>query len=229
MGKEETQDPKAPQWKRMSFKGNKVWVETRADGSLLETDNKVRIKYNLMQDHEYRVNKESLAPEEAALPAGAPERENQKPKSRKKKQPATDIFKGLPPNCIKIFTDGAASGNPGPAGIGVLLQYGEHEKRISKPIGAATNNIAELRAIEEGLLALKRRDLPVRVFTDSAYAMDVISGKKKATANREIVQRLQQLKSGFVDVELIKVKGHAGIKENEVADYLAVSAAEKSK
>ena len=59
--------------------------------------------------------------------------------------------------------------------------------------------------------------------------MDVIAGKKKATANREIVQRLQQLKSGFADVELIKVKGHAGIKENEVADYLAVSAAEKSK
>ncbi|MCG8568012.1 MAG: ribonuclease HI [Desulfobacterales bacterium] len=210
-----------PQWIRMSFKDNKVWVETGEDGTPIEKDNKVRIKYNLMQDHEYWINKESLKPEEQALPAGAKER-----KPRKKKAKPLDLSQ-LPVNCIRIFTDGASSGNPGPSGIGILLQYQAHEKKISKSIGRATNNTAELTAIQQGLLALKRRDLPVRIFTDSKYAMDVLTGAKKAGTHKELVGKIQELMGQFKDIDFIKVKAHAGIKENEVADYLAVSAIEK--
>ncbi|MEA3417444.1 MAG: RNase H family protein, partial [Thermodesulfobacteriota bacterium] len=51
-------------------------------------------------------------------------------------------------NTISIYTDGASSGNPGPSGIGILLRFKDHEKEISRNIGTATNNIAELEAIK---------------------------------------------------------------------------------
>jgi ribonuclease HI len=97
---------------------------------------------------------------------------------------------------ICIFSDGASSGNPGPSGIGVLLRFGKHEKEISEYIGTATNNIAELKAIEAGLLAVKNTDLPVRIFTDSNYAYGVLALGWKARANRQIVESIKKTRSG---------------------------------
>jgi ribonuclease HI len=84
---------------------------------------------------------------------------------------------------IHVFTDGACSGNPGPAGVGVVLYYNEHKKEISKFIGNATNNIAELTAIKIGLEAIKStyRNLPVIIYTDSAYSLKI--GIQKRTLN----------------------------------------------
>ena len=125
---------------------------------------------------------------------------------------------------VCLFTDGASSGNPGPSGIGVLLRYGEHEKEISKYIGNATNNIAELKAIEAGLSALKNMDLPVRLFTDSKYAYGLLVLNWKARKNQEMVESIKKIMDGFKDLQIIKVKGHSGHPGNERADYLATSA-----
>ncbi len=214
-------------WKRMSFKGNKVWVQTDENQAYLITDNKVRIKYNLKQDYEYKVAPESLKPEDQAVPA------KKKTTAKKgKKNPAqadakSDPKANIPENCIKIYTDGASSGNPGPAGIGALLIWGENKKEISKYIGKATNNIAELSAIKTALESLKRQDLPVRVFSDSSYAIGLLTQNWKPRTNQELVVSIKTLMKKFKDLEFIKVKGHAGIKENEVADYLATSAIKK--
>ena len=130
---------------------------------------------------------------------------------------------------ICVFTDGASSGNPGPSGIGVVLRYGEHEKEISQFIGNATNNIAELRAIEIGLSALKNKDIPVRLFTDSQYACGLLVLNWKPKKNLQLVESIKKTMATFNDVKIIKVKGHSGHPENEKADFLATSAIKKAK
>ncbi|WP_299979867.1 ribonuclease HI [Desulfobacula sp.] len=220
----------ADSWKRMSFKSNKVWVQTDANGDLLVEKGKVLIKYNLKQDYEYRVKPESLKSEDQAIPAKKkstsqqPSSIHQSGKLLKKKDTETD----LPDNCIKIYTDGASSGNPGPSGIGILFIYGENKKEISKYIGKATNNIAELTAIKVALAELKRVDLPVRIFSDSSYSIGLLTKNWKPKKNQELVFEIRALMDKFCDLAFIKVKGHSGIKENEVADFLATSAIKKN-
>ena len=130
---------------------------------------------------------------------------------------------------ICVFTDGAAAGNPGPAGIGVLLRYGKHEKEISEYIGTATNNIAELKAILAGLTAVKDSSKPVRLFTDSQYAFGLLVKNWKAHKNREIVDAIRKAMTRFKDLKIIKVKGHSGNEGNEMADRLATSAIKKAR
>ncbi|MBU1340388.1 MAG: ribonuclease HI [Proteobacteria bacterium] len=189
----------------------------------------VLIKYNLKQDYEYKVKPESLNPEDQAVPA---QKKSGTPKLSKKlqiKNLSDNSIKEtrLPDNCITIYTDGASSGNPGPSGIGVLLIYGENKKEISKYIGSATNNIAELTAIKVALEELKRVDLPVRIFSDSSYSIGLLTKNWKPKKNQELVFEIKTLMDKFSDLSFVKVKGHSGIKENEVVDFLATSAIKK--
>ena len=112
--------------------------------------------------------------------------------------------------------------------IGVLLRFEEHEKEISKFIGEATNNIAELKAIQAGLSALKNPDIPVRLFTDSSYAYGLLVLKWKPRKNQQLVESIRQMMTQFKDLKIIKVKGHAGHPGNEKADFLATSAIKKA-
>ncbi|MBF0200201.1 MAG: ribonuclease HI [Desulfamplus sp.] len=129
-----------------------------------------------------------------------------------------------PDNAVTIFTDGASSGNPGPSGIGAVLIYGKHEKEISEFIGESTNNIAELSAIQRALSQLKRRDLPVRLFTDSNYAIGMLTKEWKASRNRELIVDIKKLMAEFYDLKIMKIKAHAGFDGNERADMLATGA-----
>ena len=104
------------------------------------------------------------------------------------------------------------------------MRFGNHEKETSKFIGNATNNIAELKAIEAGLLAVKNTDYPVRVYTDSNYAYGVLSQGWKSKKNTDIVASIKKTMSKFKNLTFFKVKGHAGNKDNERADFLATSA-----
>lgn len=231
-----SKDRKNPDWKRMSFKGNKVWVQTDKAGNLAVENNKVLIKYNLKQDYEYRVHPESLKPENQAVPAKTHKKGSTKQSTQKKKIESSNKKNllvsnpddnGLPDNCIKIYTDGASSGNPGPAGIGVLFIFEDKQREISRYIGHGTNNIAELSAIKTALEELKRDDLPVRIYTDSNYSIGLLTQGWKPKKNQSLIHQIKGLMARFSDLKFIKVKGHAGIKENEVADYLATSAIKK--
>ena len=75
---------------------------------------------------------------------------------------------------IHIFTDGAASGNPGPGGYGVVMRAGIHEKELSGGFRLTTNNRMELLAVIEGLKAIKKPGQPVTVFSDSKYVVDSV-------------------------------------------------------
>jgi ribonuclease HI len=207
----------------MRFKENKVWVRMDETGKPEIKNNRVLIKYQIDQDQGYSVlpnNLKELDSEDH--PAPPPKKRIKKTKSTVKKDKNE-----LPDNAICIYTDGAASGNPGPAGIGVWLTYGKHEKSISRYIGNATNNIAELKAIHAGLSEVKNRHLPVRIFTDSSYAYGLLVLGWKAKANQDLVGSIKTLAADFRDLKFIKVKGHDGNEGNERADFLATSAIKK--
>ncbi|MBO5038829.1 MAG: ribonuclease HI [Alphaproteobacteria bacterium] len=142
---------------------------------------------------------------------------------------------------IEIFTDGACSGNPGAGGWGVILRYKDLEKELSGGEAETTNNRMELRAVIEGLKALKE-PCNITLYTDSRYVMDGIekwiyswkkngwktANKKSAVKNVELWQELDELRNKH-EIRFVWVKGHAGHQENERCDELARTAAAEFK
>ncbi|MCG8701300.1 MAG: ribonuclease HI [Bacteroidales bacterium] len=138
---------------------------------------------------------------------------------------------------IIIYTDGAASGNPGPGGYGTLLLSGKHRKELSEGFRLTTNNRMELLAVIEGLKALKKAPCNVKIYTDSKYVCDsVMKGwvfgwekvRFKKKKNKDLwIKFLEQYRKH--NVELIWVKGHANNEGNEICDRLAVEASKGKK
>ena len=126
-----------------------------------------------------------------------------------------------PDGTVVAYTDGACTGNPGPAGWGAILRFGTHVRELSGYLGRATNNIAELWAIKATLEAVTDRSMPVRIYTDSAYSLGILTRNWKPKANQELVAEIRSLIAEFDRVEVLKVAGHAGIPDNEKADELA--------
>ena len=133
---------------------------------------------------------------------------------------------------VKIWTDGACSGNPGPGGWGSLMRFGDHEKELSGGAEDTTNNRMELQAAIESLKALTKK-CHVDLYTDSQYVRGGITGwiknwkkngwrtaNKKPVKNIELWQALEEALSHH-EVEWHWVKGHNGHPENERADELA--------
>ncbi len=139
---------------------------------------------------------------------------------------------------VKIFTDGACSGNPGPGGWGVLLRWQGVEKELSGGARNTTNNRMELMAAIRAIESLKRA-VPVDLYTDSTYLRDGITkwlaawkangwktAAKKPVKNQDLWRRLEAALADH-DVRWHWVKGHAGHPENERADQLARQAMPK--
>ena len=125
---------------------------------------------------------------------------------------------------MEIFIDGACSGNPGRAGIGVVIRSGgEVVKEISKPIGEATNNIAEYSALVYALqeaMIMKAREL--KVFTDSELLCRQVKGvyKVKNEKLKFLFDQVQCLMNGFERVDI----SHVRRENNKQADKLATQA-----
>ncbi len=136
------------------------------------------------------------------------------------------------PGKIIIYTDGAARGNPGPGGYGVVLMSGKHRKELSEGFKLTTNNRMELLAVIKGLEALKNAGSIVTIYTDSKYVSDAVEkgwvfgwerkGFKKKK-NPDLWIRFLKIYRKH-KVNFVWVKGHANIPENERCDTLAVEA-----
>ena len=129
-------------------------------------------------------------------------------------------------NVIEIYTDGACSGNPGPAAIGVHIIYNNGKiEEISKSIGHGTNNIAELIAIQTGLEAVKKYNPDkVIIYTDSQYCQGVLSKNWKINSNKSIILEIKKIMSHFKEIDIIHIRGHSGHPQNERANELATKA-----
>lgn len=211
----------------MRFKGNKVWMAVDADQKPVLDKGKALVKYQLDQPHEYWIPPSRIDPLDAdSSPSPKVPAARRRSATRPDKADET-VTPQMCENAVCVYTDGACSGNPGPAGIGIVLRYKDQTKEISRYIGQGTNNIAELQAIKVGLEAVRNRSMPVIVFTDSNYAFGLLSQGWKAKMNTALVEEIRKLSTGFKQLRFVKVKGHAGHPENERADKLAVQAIQK--
>jgi ribonuclease HI len=140
---------------------------------------------------------------------------------------------------VLLVPDGAVSGNPGPGGWAVVLMKGAHVRELSGGEPHTTNNRMELRAVIEGLKALKR-PCRVRVLCDSSYVVNAHrqgwlrnwqrngwrTAARKPVENQDLWQELLVVE-GPHEITWELVKGHAGHELNERADVLAVLARER--
>lgn len=205
---EEQGAPPPPGWGRFRFKGNKVWARVDGSGRPVVEGGRVEVRYSVGDEKGYVVSPDRVQSLDDPV----------------------DFEEGIPEGAVVAYTDGACTGNPGPAGIGVVLRAGEHTREISEYLGLATNNIAELTAIRRALQALKppvRR--PVWVLTDSEYAIGVLAKGWKAQANQALVEEIRGLLRALPEVRFRKVPGHAGVPGNERADALARQAIAQGK
>jgi ribonuclease HI len=141
---------------------------------------------------------------------------------------------------VKIFTDGACIGNPGPGGYGVVIIYSGHRKELSGGYHLTTNNRMELIAAIKGLKSLKRA-CKVKLFSDSKYLVEAMNKgwldlwrkKNWRKSNGGGVLNIDLWKQLFAlcqkhEVAFVWIKGHAGNKENERCDKLAMDAAKRN-
>ena len=141
---------------------------------------------------------------------------------------------------VTIYTDGACSGNPGPGVYGVVLLYQGHRKELSAGFRETTNNRMEILAVISGLESLKEK-CKVTLYTDSQYVVNAIEknwakkwrangwmrNKKEPALNADLWARLLKL-CEVHELKFVWVRGHAGNRENERCDRLAVDAVKQS-
>ncbi|MDY6368184.1 MAG: ribonuclease HI [Clostridia bacterium] len=142
---------------------------------------------------------------------------------------------------VKIYTDGACSGNPGDGGWCAILIYKNIEKVLSGFEAETTNNRMEMRSVIEGLSALKEK-CEVEVFSDSEYVVDSINlnrvnswkengwktSSKSPVKNVDLWERLLSILE-VQSVKFIKVKGHSDNEYNNRCDKIAVEEYKKHK
>jgi ribonuclease HI len=207
-------------WIRRKLRDSIVYVRVDRDSRpVTGRDGRVEVKYKPDASAKtYRASLRNLAP------TGDPDDEGPVDLPEAAPEQAGGAAPGQAPakDAIIIYTDGACTGNPGPAGIGVVILDRGTRRELSEYLGQGTNNIAELTAIERALEEVAdRHDRPVIVHSDSAYSIGLLTKNWKAKANADLVRRLRALTARFHALRFVKVAGHAGVPENERCDELA--------
>ena len=136
---------------------------------------------------------------------------------------------------IVIYTDGSSRGNPGPGGYGALLIWGEKMKELSGAYRKTTNNRMELLGVIKALLSIKKRELPIHIYTDSKYVVESVEKKwldnwiktdfKGGKKNKDLWLQYHKVAGPF-RIKFHWVKGHANNPFNNRCDELATQAAD---
>ena len=142
-------------------------------------------------------------------------------------------------NEVHIYTDGACSGNPGPGGYGIVMEWvgKPYKKEFSEGFRKSTNNRMELLAVIVALEKMKTTNVKITVFSDSRYVVDAIEKnwlsawhrkRFKNVKNPDLWKRFSAIYSPE-NTQFVWVKGHNDHPQNERCDYLAVEASKKEK
>ena len=225
-------------WIRAKVRGSQVYARADAQGDLVAPGGRVEIRYQQSDGRLYRaaarnveitdstpLSDDTCSPAEEVQRAekGKPQRSAKGAKGAKGSAPtpAPEVAAGT----VIAYTDGACSGNPGPAGLGAVVLKGDQRIERYEYLGEGTNNIAEMMAVIRALEDMDP-DQPALIHTDSTYTIGVAVKGWKAKANVALVAELRAALARHPRARLVKVKGHAGIPLNERADELARQAVE---
>jgi ribonuclease HI len=220
-------------WVEALLKGKRIFARARADGSFAAEGGRVEIRYKPNDGRAYRAasaNLERFADakifddDHCGAADGSPPGKSAASKSKVKQAVAIEnaqaATKANSATDWIAYTDGACSGNPGPAGAGfIVIPPGENPREGCESLGIGTNNVAEITAILRAIEGIPKSAVAV-VHTDSKYAIGVLSLGWKAKANQELIAKTRQVLEGR-RVRFVYVPGHAGIPLNERADELA--------
>ncbi len=212
-------------------------ARTDESGALVVEDGRVEVRYKPKDGRAYQAgprNLERLAiaetfPDDHCAPGERPapkDKSESPPKASKAKASKAKASASSSSSTadIVVYADGACTGNPGPAGAGVLIEIDGGRRELSEYLGQGTNNIGELTAILRAAEALKGETRSIDIKTDSQYAIGVLTKGWKAKANQALIADVKAALKALPDVRVTYVPGHAGVPGNERADELATSA-----
>jgi ribonuclease HI len=134
-----------------------------------------------------------------------------------------------------MYTDGASRGNPGPGGYGTILMYKDLRKEFAQGFRLTTNNRMELMAVIIGLKAIKNKEMPVCIYSDSQYVVNAIekgwlknwirTDFKGGKKNKDLWKAYHALAAGM-NIKMVWVRGHSDNVFNNRCDELATTAAD---
>jgi ribonuclease HI len=214
----------------MRLRNADVLARCDASGELVSNGGRVEVRYKPGDGRVYFASASNLRPSDGAMKiepdsfCGPGETVKKSSKTTKKSGSATAAPIEPEGDEILIYADGACSGNPGPAGVGAVALWADQTRELSEYIGEATNNIAELTGILRAVELAHELGRPLRLYTDSQYAIGVLTKGWKVRANTELVAKVRQALDAHPDAKLFHVRGHQGARLNEHADELAVRA-----
>jgi len=200
------------------------------DGSFDAQGGRVEIRYKPNDGRAYqagvknleRVEGEALVPDsDVASAERVPSKEEQSA-ARKKEAAEKALAPGaVPKGAWTVYVDGACSGNPGPAGLGIVIVAPNGKTAEGfEYLGIATNNVGELKGVLRAAEIVPAGE-PAVVHTDSKYAIGVLTQGWKAKANQELIAEAKSALSKRSGWRVVYVPGHSGVPLNERADELA--------
>ena len=227
-------------WVRALLRGQKVFARADESGRLVADGGRVEVRYKPNDGRKYGAREDNLTvmagevlPDETCGDAETVEKKESTGKTTKgaatpstseeRKAAAKVAHEQAPPppaGQVIAYADGACTGNPGPAGLGVWIVDGSRHIELSEFLGEGTNNIAELTAILRAVAEVPA-DVAMTVYTDSQYAIGVLQKGWKAKANQELVASVKRALALRKKTKLVYVPGHSGVSGNERADQLA--------
>jgi ribonuclease HI len=217
-------------WVEATLRGKRVLARAKGDRSLVVEAGRVEVRYRADDGRAYRayagnvlvIPGGKLLGDDACRPAESATTKAARPQ-RVERGPSAAHAGWV------AYTDGACSGNPGPAGAGVVIVSPDGKTHEGfEYLGEATNNIAELTAILRALEWAPPGARALIVHTDSLYAIGVLQKGWKAKANPDLVSRTKKAVEAN-GARLVYVPGHQGVTLNERADALAREAVETRK
>lgn len=217
-------------WVKAAIRGQAVWARVDGEGRLSVVRGRVEVLYQREGGRIYsaspanvEIQDPTVLPDDTCAPAEPKSkgrgREPSRDRATASAEPSDDPeVDGV----VVAYTDGACTGNPGPAGLGVVLLADGKRVELSEYLGEGTNNIAELTAILRALEAPEGQGRPIVIHTDSQYAIGVLSKGWRAKKNVELIAALREHIKGRAEPTRLKyVPGHSGVPLNERADELA--------
>jgi len=225
-------------WVRASLRGQPVYARVDASGGFAASGGRVEVRYKPNDGKRYDAGEKNLSVMDPTILPDETCGDAEKPAPKEKGAAASSgkrggstkqaaIARGVPEveeGDVVAYTDGGCSGNPGPAGLGVVLVNGKERDELSEYLGHATNNVAELTAVLRALELAEGKPGRLVVHTDSQYSIGVLSKGWKAKANTELVLGIREALKARPGTRLVYVPGHSGIPLNERADELATRA-----